>query len=264
MEDEILIDNYLKGLLSKDEHTSFLERLKSDVGFKDKFKLEEQLFNSLNEDNWSFVEHISAEVNEYKKELEGGDLQNLKNTLKHANSEFNNEKQKKTKPRRLYYYIAAASIIVFLGFQFFFNQNVSNQDLYNDYIELNNLPSFVSRNDSMSELDKAQNLFEEKKYNDALSIFESFEGQVENEGILLLYKGITQTELNKYDEAEDTFNSIIISNLIDAEKGYWYKALLYLKQDKVKKVKSTLNEIISNSLYNHSKAKELLSKIENE
>ena len=47
MEDEILIDNYLKGLLTKNEEKSFLERLDSDTEFKENFKLEEELFNAL-------------------------------------------------------------------------------------------------------------------------------------------------------------------------------------------------------------------------
>lgn len=259
MEDAILIDNYLKGLLSKNEQNSFLERLESDIDFNEKFELEEQLFNALNGDSWSFVENGNSEVNDYIKLLREDDLQILKKSLEETNTEFKSKKDKTS--RRFFYYLAAASVVVFLGFQFFFNQNISNQELYNDYVALNDLPSFVSRGNSSDELVKAQNLFENKKYEDALLVFQSFEGQSNNEGTLYIYKGIAQTELGKYNEAEQTFNMLINSNLIDAEKGYWYNALLNLKQDKTKETKRILNKIVSNSLYNNQEAKELLDKL---
>lgn len=259
MEDHILIDNYLKGLLSKDEEHSFLERLESDAEFKEQFKLEAQLFNALDEKSWSFIENENAEVKDYKKLLKQDDLQNLKKTLAKTNSEFNTINSKPS--RSLFYYLAAASIVIFFGFQFFFNQNISNQELYNDYVALNDLPSFATRGDDTNNLVKAQNLFENKKYKDALVIFESLENQTENLGALNIYRGIAQTEIGNYNNAENTFNNLINSNLIDAEKGYWYKALMLVKSDRVEEAKSVLEEIISKSLYKNTEAKALLEKI---
>jgi anti-sigma-K factor RskA len=69
MEDDILIDNYLKGLLSENDQKSFLERLESDTDFSKIFKLEKQLFNSLNEESWSFVENKNTDVSAYLKLL---------------------------------------------------------------------------------------------------------------------------------------------------------------------------------------------------
>jgi len=259
MEDDILIDNYLKGLLSKDEETSFLERLESDIEFKEKFKLEEQLFNALNKDNWSFVERENSEFKEYTKLLKDDDLQNLKKTLANTNAEFNFKKDLSS--RRLFYYLAAASIVLFLGFQFFFNQSISNQDLYNDYVALNDLPSFVSRGNVSDDLVKAQSLFEDKKYEDALSIFKSQINASANKANVYIYQGIAQTELGQFDEAEKTFNTLINSESLDAEKGYWYKALSLLKADKVEEAKKLLEYIISKSLHNHKKAKQLLDEL---
>lgn len=259
MEDDILIDNYLKGLLSKDEKESFLERLMSDVDFKENFELEEQLFHALNDRNWSFSKNQNVEVEGYVNLLEENDLQDLKKTLAVTNSKFNANKSKPTK--RLFYYLAAASLIFLLGFQFFFNKTVSNQDLYNDYLALNDLPSFVSRSDTSSELTTAQRLFENKNYEEALSIFSSIKEQQEYKATLIVYKGISEIELEKYKAAENTFNSLIESDLLDAEKGYWYKALAFLKADRVVEAEKVLSVIVSKSLYKNSEAKALLEKI---
>ena len=261
MEDEILIDNYLKGELSKDEEKAFLERLESDIAFNEKFQLEKQLFDALNEDSWSFTKKRNKELEKYKTLLASEDIKALKDTLKSTTASFNTSDQN-NKSRRIYYYLAAASVVVFLGFQFFFNQNVSNQDLYNDYVGLSDLPSFVSRNDEANTLSEAQNLFEAKKYDEALTIFQSQPDDVENKSNVLIYQGIAQTELGRYKEAEDTFNSLINSDLLDAKKGYWYKALLYLKQSRVEDTKEILNRIVSENLFNKKKAQDLLSEFQ--
>lgn len=261
MEDEILIDNYLKGELSKDEEKAFLERLESDIAFNEKFQLEKQLFDALNEDSWSFTKKRNKELEKYKTLLESEDIKALKDTLKSTTASFNTSDQN-NKSRRIYYYLAAASVVVFLGFQFFFNQNVSNQDLYNDYVGLSDLPSFVSRNDEANTLSEAQNLFEAKKYDEALTIFQSQPDDVENKSNVLIYQGIAQTKLGRYKEAEDTFNSLINSDLLDANKGYWYKALLYLKQSRVEDTKEILNRIVSENLFNKKKAQDLLSELQ--
>ena len=261
MEDDILIEKYLKGLLSKDEEKSFLDRLDSDTDFKEKFLLEQQLFNSLNEDSWSFSERDNSQVKEYKRLLEDDDLQNLKKTLTRVNSEFNS-KPEKSNHRRLFYYVAAASIVMFLGFQFFFNQNISNQDLYNNYIALDDLPSFVSRGNSVDDLTKAQSLFENKKYKEALIIFNSLKNQGDSDGNMLIYIGVSEMELGEYLDAEQTFNDLTESNLLDAQKGHWYKALLYLKMAKVDRAKVVLKEIIAKSQFNSNKAKDLLAELE--
>ena len=259
MEDDILIDNYLKGLLSKNEEKSFLERLKSDDEFKEKFRLEEQLFNALDENSWSFLVSKNTEVNDYKNLLEQDDLQNLKKTLVQTNTEFKVRNIRNDKIK-LFYYLAAASIVVFLSFQFFFNKTVSNQELYDEYVALNDLPSFVSRSDEVTQLSEAQQLFEEKNYNKALEVFNSFK---EQDGALAIYKGIAQAELGNYNEAEETFNTLINSNLLDAEKGYWYKALILLKADRKLEAIAVLETIISKNLYKHNEAKILLEKIKN-
>ena len=261
-EDDILIDNYLKGLLSKDAQQAFIERLESDKKFKTHFELEKQLFDALDDENWSFVDHKAADINDYKSILEEDSFKKLRATIADANSEFNAKKT--VGNRRLFFYLAAATIVIFLGFQFFLNQSISNQDLYKDYIALNDLPSFISRGNANADLVKAQHLFENKEYEEALSIFQSQLDQSENKGNVYIYKGISQIELKRFSEAEETFNALINSNLLDAEKGYWYKALLFIKSDRIEEAKASLIKINSQAFYNKEKAKALLAKLKDE
>jgi anti-sigma-K factor RskA len=255
MEDDILIDNYLKGSLTENEQKSFLARLESDYDFNELFELEKQLVDTLDEGNWSFIESENPEVKEYAEMLEDSDFQNLKKTLSHTNSEFNSDMQNGT--RKLFYYLAAASVVLFLGFQFFFNQTPSHTELYNEYVALNDLPSLVSRSDDNSDLIKAQVLFETSNYQEALDLFQT-SSPSQNSGTILIYKGLSQSQLNKNEEAIVTFNSLVRSDLIDAQKGNWYTALLFVKLNRVEEAKELLNKIISESLYNHEIAVQLL------
>lgn len=264
-EDHILIEKYLKGSLSKNEEASFLERLDSDALFKEIFEFEQQAYNTLNEDAWSYVGNKSSDVQEYRRLLDEGDMKDLKLTLDKVNSSQSDTSNKSK--RTPFYYLAAASVVVFMAFQFFFNQGVSNQDLYDNYINHEDLPSFATRgsgDDVEGELVKAQQLFENQDYKSSLTIFEPILETEKNNASLYLYTAIAQSELNLYKKAEVTFDNLINNSSIDGSAGHWYKALLYLKQDKVEDAKSTLNYIVENSLYNNSKAKELLSKLVDE
>nr|WP_321236354.1 tetratricopeptide repeat protein [uncultured Psychroserpens sp.] len=261
LEDDILIDNFLRGLLDENEQANFNARLQTDVDFKASFELEQALWLSQSNTDWSFVKEQSEAVNVYKKLLdEDHNLQNLKKTLNLANLEFKERPAKKKSFN--FYYLTAACILILISLSLFFNQNISNQELVNDYLNTSNLPSFVSRGDaSTDDLIKAQKFFENEEYQKSLDIFET---ALKTSGVnasVYLYSGIAQMKLKQYNAAELTFNKLIESNLLDAQKGFWYKALLYLEQDKVEDAKTILNSIVSKSLYNHTNAKELLNQL---
>lgn len=257
IEDDILIENYLRGLLTKDEELKFFDKLKTDESFYKMFVVEKQLFETLNDDRWSFSEGHTDEIKAYEEILESKEIQSLKKTLVKTNSEFK-EKGAKKRDKRLFYYLAAASILLFVAFSFFLNESPTNQELYNDYVALNDLPSFVSRSETSNKLAKGQELFESQNYKESLSIFKSAANTEEVSGNVLIYKGLSEIELGLYDNAQATFDSLINSDLFDAQIGYWYKALLFLKQDRVEDAKQILNKIVSDNLYKNKEASKLL------
>lgn len=263
LENDILIDNYLRGLLSEEEVDSFKLKLQSDDEFRKNFELEQALWASQNETDWSFVNSNNTDVEVYRELLQGSDLQNLKKSLKQTNTEFNKDATASSKPKL--YLFAAASIAILICLGIFFNQDVSNQELVDDYLNTSNLPSFVSRGDDPKiELIEAQNLFENGSYQKALDVFIPTLEANKNNSSIYVYIGIAQMKLKNYKEAEIVFNELIYQNLIDSEKGYWYKALLYLEQDKIEEAKAILNGIISKSLFNHLEAKQLLNELDDE
>ena len=264
-EDYIVIENYFRGKLSKKEQELLLERLKTEPEFKAAYDLEAQCFKSLDEKEWSFMEQKTSEVEAYQELLNDQDMKKLKSTLSNVNAEHN--RKTPSKVRSVFYYLAAASLVAFLAMQFFFNQSVSNQELYSTYADLNNLPSFATRGEAHklnNQLIKAEKFFDAKHYEEALALFQPILETHKSDESVYVYTGIAQLELGNFKSAAQTFDNLINSDLSNAYVGYWYKALMYLKQDKVEEAQSTLRHIVEASLYNHEKAEALLSELNNE
>lgn len=262
-DNDILIDNYLRGLLTEEELIAFELKLQSDDEFRRNVALEQALWSSQNDADWSFATYKNDEIKTYIKLLEESDLQNLKKSLKQINSEFNEDASKSRSYK--FYYLAAASIAILITLSVFFNQDVSNQELVDKYLSTADLPSLVSRGHSEADiLIQAQELFENENYQDALNIFRPALETRRNDPSIYLYTGIAQMKLMKFTEAEITFDNLVNSQLLDAQKGYWYKALLFLEQNRIDETKVILNTIISNSLFNHDEAEELLKALSNE
>lgn len=257
--DAILITKYLRNELTEKEKANFLSRLTSDFNLQQQLKLEQQLFETLGTDTWSFMEgSTSKEVDEYTHIFESNAIKKLQKTLEEENKKY--QKSKKNKLLRWLPYVAAVFIISFFMFHFLAVKK-DTQELYATYLKKSELPSITIRG-NQSELAKAQAYFEQKDYKNALLIFEKEMNNSPNiRGSIYVYTGITQMELNQLDKAKKTFDTLIKSNLLDAQKGKWFKALLYLKMDDTHKATKILNEITNNKLYNYNKAVDLLKEL---
>lgn len=261
MDDTNKIEEYLRGDLSSEEVKNFEHRLKTDEDFKREFEFEKQLFETINEESWSFSDPNSKKVNDYKTLTQEKDIQNLKVSLNKINKE--SSKHKKTKLSYILY-LAAASVIIFLVvFQFLKSQKPSQTELYYKYANYQDLPSFVTRSSSESynNLVEAKEDFEQQDYQTSIDKFSSVLDKKTGDARIYLYLGLANLELQQYDEAEKMFNQLINSDLIDHQKGYWYKALLYLKKGELESARNELNFITENQYYNHIKAQELLEQL---
>lgn len=260
LEDDILIEKYLRGTLSKDELSVISERIKNDDDFKKKVAFEKQLFETLNDDDWSFMEGEEApEATLYEKIYKSDAVKKVKETIQQENQKYQN--RKRTLFKRKFFYMGAAVIALLISIYLFSPKPpYSSEKLYTQYIESTDLPSLVTREQGENVLAKGQSFFEAKAYEKAIPIFKN-RLELDNNATVYLYLGISQMELNRFSEAEKTFNSLINSNLLDAPKGKWFKALLYLKMKKIKKSKLLLEEIITTKSYNFQQAQELLEKL---
>lgn len=262
LEDDILIERFLRNELSIEEKNNFLKRLDTDEAFKEHFLLEKQLSESLDEKEWSFVENInSEEVSEYSELFRSEEAKSLQKTLSEVS--LGHKKEGSSKKRKVFYISGIAAAVLLLITLNLFNGSAST-DYYSDYIMLNELPSFVDRSETTDKQDlvTAESYFKEKKYEEALSVLNKVSSPELKDGNYYVYKAIALMELKKYKEAETTLNVLINSDLLDAPKGYWYKALLYVKSKEIKKAKKELNTLIEKSDYKRKEAKELLEKLE--
>ncbi|CAL2091290.1 tetratricopeptide repeat protein [Tenacibaculum sp. 190524A05c] len=262
LEDDILIENFLRNELSDEERTSFLERIKSDSEFKKQYLLEKQLFESLNEEDWSFVNTIdSKETDEYEALFKSQEIQNLKQVIKNAST---NSKGDRGKVIRLLTGIAAAVVIGVFALRPILSPSVLDTNtLYTTYADLNKLPSFAERSsgDINENLVIAEKLFKEKNYEKAASTFDDILDSDKSVSGAYIYAALAQSQLGNFDKAIEVLNELESSDLIDSEKAYWYKSLVYIKANKVEQAKKELKNIIEKSLFNTSKAEELLGKL---
>ncbi len=262
LEEDILIERFLRDDLSDPEKTHLLKRIESDINFRDKFLLEKQLFEALNEDEWSHASTVDPiEFSAYNTLYEDH-AKRINDVIDTANTRY----QTKKKTKRLLYLssvAAIATLIIMINFYTTKDQITSTQ-LYTNYIDLQEINTLVNRNtDNLAaEFTLAKSEFENKNYQEALIKFDKMLQQDQENSIFYIYTALSQAELKKYTAAEKTLDLLINSDLIDAEKGYWYQSLIYIKSNKIKKAKKLLNHIVAQSYYKYKKAKELLEKIE--
>ena len=151
-------------------------------------------------------------------------------------------------------------------FWFSNSQPESSYDvLYSEYIKQTKLPSFVNRgeNDAMVNLVEAEKSFKNREFKIALKGFNENLQKDKKNSTVYMYCAISYIELEEYVNADQILDSLISSDLIDYQKGYWIKSLLFVKQNKLEEAKEQLKFVIKNSYFKHKEAKELLSKLDN-
>ena len=257
-QDILLINKFIEGTLSEEEIVLYNKKIELDEAFREQTKFEIQMHHSLDEANWSFVEDINNEnVLEYKKLLSEPKTIELKEILNNIVQEKTSKPQKKFK---VWYGIAAILLVCISLFSLFINKE--QEDLYAKYLDKSEIPSLAVRSVNENPLLTIQQLFEEERYDETLSLIsDSILSKSYSRGTLLIIKGISLLETNQNEEALKNFDKLIDSELIDGPKGYWYKALCYLKIDERDRCKSVLKHIIENNLYNREKAKKLLNEL---
>ncbi|MBW1298444.1 tetratricopeptide repeat protein [Aquimarina litoralis] len=257
LEEDILIERFLRNKLSEKERNNFLDKIKTDPDVREKFLLEKQLFETLNEEEWSYASKIdTTEVEEYTT-LYRDNADRLKQVIQKATTNH----KRKGKIRRLTFFSAIAAAALFAILINFYPQNDSYtiDEIYANY-NTEKLPSLVTRNSKevQKDLSLAERNFKNKNYKEALLHIDTLLELDPENSTLYIYKAISHIETGEFAKSEASLDTLIHSDLIDAEKGYWYKSLLYLKAKDLEKCKQMLQIIIENSYFNSLKANKLL------
>ncbi|MEP2937644.1 MAG: tetratricopeptide repeat protein [Gilvibacter sp.] len=157
---------------------------------------------------------------------------------------------------------AAAVLVIFVYVQFFTTPTMEQH--YTNIVTWEELPTFATKSDGTSQalLAFEQN-FAQANYKtvigDAAKLLQMKDAPQVN---VLLYQGAAQLELDLFDEALQTFKNITQTNTLDAHKGYWYIAMVYLKQGDKVKTKEALNKVVEDqSNFNAHLAQKLLKQL---
>ena len=238
MEDDILIEQFLRNTLSKEEKASFLERMKSDDAFKEQVQLEEQLLNTLGETYWSFARNDShARVEAYEKLLESAETKQLKEKIAAAIQQYKDKQVIEQKPNRIFKLrfilrIAALFLIFFSIFWYFskdekidyatLTANAWNKNVGLDFTLRSN-PSDIIKMD----LEKALNFYKIKQYDSTLIILEKYTASSNQYKDILILRALANYKLQKPKFAFSSLDSLKVYN---PDVANWYKGLIHLDQ----------------------------------
>ncbi len=261
------IELFLSGGMSKEEALQFEKKINEDKELQSEVALYKAInFHLLDE------EHSSASNSSYKDTLdtliESKEGKAAKSKLLQIGDTYHNENQKKKagkpKNRVIYFLIATAAVIAFIFGIFVVQGNESNTELYAEYYDSKELPSFIGRSDEESPfLSAAIEKFNGADYKASLMNFKTYVSETKEINPLLhIYTGIIQSELGNLEEAIKELEMLENAKIEDSSRALWYKALIYLKFDQGGKAKEVLSIITqNNSNYKYKEAKELLEKL---
>jgi len=251
------IEAYLSGELSGDALASFEALLSGNEALREEVVLARQI--NLMAKNEFDREQLPQ--NEYTQELrtflKSDRAQELKNALKNAEQSYQ-QQSNPPKSRRKFY--IAAILVLLLGATFFFQmfKQPSSEKMYANYFSLEDMPSLTQRDDGESSLKLALSAFKTKDYSAANNNFKEYLSLNANaDPRIYLYTGISLLEMDQFENALLEFDKLIDSESLDRSKGYWFKALAYLKVGNNTKAKEVLSELQSTD-FNFNKAQQLL------
>jgi len=260
----IEIDDYLSGTMSIEEKAAFEERLLTDTELASELKLQKDMLTIYEDQKWLEGDKEVLKRNE-AKELKSFFVSDKAAQLQQSIKEVVAENRTNTPQKAFWFIGVAASIAVLITVSLFVFKDTNYDDLYASYVQIDEIPSLVTRGEDANKLlENAQLLFEDKKYQKATESFVVYhKKETVIDPLSYIYNGIAYVELNKFDDALAQFQLLADSNTLQAKKANWYKALVFLKQKKKAQLKDVLQKILSDTNnYKYKEAKELSGKID--
>ncbi|MBK8737211.1 MAG: tetratricopeptide repeat protein [Saprospiraceae bacterium] len=170
-----------------------------------------------------------------------------------------------------FFFRIAAGLVIFcvfgfLVYQYFYASN--SKELFAE--AFHTLPPTESNTRSIGEVNlkevnansKAMVLYGNKKYEQAANLFEERLKEFPKDNESYLYAGLCYLQLNNNDKAIQYFKLARINSEQFYQPASWYLSLAYLKSGDDDNAKKMLQELVDNSDDYGSKAKELLTKME--
>ncbi|WP_298519702.1 hypothetical protein [uncultured Kordia sp.] len=246
MEDDILIERYLKGTLSEQEEIDFLSRLNTDTSFKEQVQLEQQMFTVLGDTYWSFASnHTHEKVEAYKKMLESEETSTLKSTISNANETYkktpqNQSNQPESKRSILHTKLIlriAAVLIIFISILWFYsNDKVDYKAIatkaWNKNIGLDFTVRNGTSNSTKVSLANALQFYNNKKYEQVIASLKKYTTTSSHYKDILVIRAVTHYKLGKTSIALKTLDSL---KTYAPDIAKWYKGLIHLENNELDK-----------------------------
>ncbi|WP_397363755.1 tetratricopeptide repeat protein [Olleya sp. R77988] len=248
-QDYILFENYLSGNLSAEEIAKFENKINTDEAFKQAFTIYKDLSANLEHEIANHENTTSFKAN----------LESISN--KYFNKENSETKTVTTKKTfSLYKFAVAASIALLMGF-FVYNQ-FSGGANYTDFNNHGTLDFGVRGEEgNVGLLIKTTKAFNNKEYEKAKEYLEELLQDDPENVEYNFYYAITNIELDAFEKAETTLNSIKEGDSAYNNRATWYLALSKLKQDKKAECLALLRQIPEDADDYHQ-VKKLLEELE--
>ena len=188
--------------------------------------------------------------------------QQILEQLKYLDSEYDNEKNSKSKS--IYYWLVAAVLIlsVCIGAVWFSNNTDKSQNLFDAYFQHFELLETNATRGGFSQeslLFKSTNIYSEREYSKAIELFrDAIDStyQIEN-----MYLGVSYLGNDNPRKAIEVFKKYIYSKGAFKNDANWYIALSYIKLNDFESAQMFLREVVDNENAG-IKASELMKKLE--
>jgi TolA-binding protein len=149
-----------------------------------------------------------------------------------------------------FYLPIAASLALVVGSYFFYTYNKTNSP----NMGIDQLPTIMAA--ESNDFQKAIGFYNNKQYEQAIVLFQKNTDQAPE---ATEYLGLCYLQTKQYAKAEQLFTQIASNTELLENKGYYYLALLALKQNQKDKAKILLQQVITQDLGGLQQAKEILA-----
>lgn len=257
------IERYLAGLMNVEEVELFENKLIEDHDLFATVSLTKEINSFLEK---KFYSPSSESLFDDTPKISFAQEQEIRSTINDVKQIYSDEVNSVSNNRQLIYSIAGLAAVVLLllsviGYYSF----TSNERLYRSNFDYQDLPSFTVRSSSKSEnlLTTSIENFKNENYDRAFLNFQDYLNNNSNiDPLIYIYTGAIYAERGDLNNAIVELNKLQKSPVIDASRALWYKALVYLKFNKVIEARKILNEITkSPQNYKYNNALELLEQI---
>jgi Flp pilus assembly protein TadD len=243
-----MIQQYLGGELTAAEVAAFELEMKTNA----ELAKEVALYKTIDEE---MKRSKAGEKDE--KELTSS-LQSL------TNEYFNTPKGKVIGIKKYWWYVAtaaAAAVIAFILFRPASDEAFDNKKLYAHYTtNTEELATGIRGDKNDSLLKAASAYFNFGDFKMALPLLQLATASRPEDIQLQLAVGYCHMQTNSDDSAQLIFTKIETGNSVYKSKAHWYKALLFLKQNKIDECYSSL-QLLPATADNYKDAQELMKKI---